>query len=171
MERGADLEGGRRGGTDAGQHGFGGEGPGEAGVGVATVVLQVRWGQERAQAGVGRGSLRRHRVHGLLGGDHFGRWIVLGTFRLPLVGRALWKNRTEGGEEGREETLLCVLRCLSVQSSHPDPPCPLSTSQDMHFQPCGSLGDRRLGEVSTSGTLKSSNSTVPSAEPGAPEKH
>lgn len=29
----------------------------------------------------------------------------------------------------------------------------------------------RLGAVSTSGNLKSSNSTVPSAEPGAPEGH
>lgn len=41
MEWGADLEGGRWGGTDAGQHGLGGKGPGEAGVRVATVVLQV----------------------------------------------------------------------------------------------------------------------------------
>jgi len=34
-----DLEGGWRGGTDAGQHGLGGQGPGEAGV--AAVALQV----------------------------------------------------------------------------------------------------------------------------------
>lgn len=122
VEGGADLEGGRRGGTDAGQHGFGGEGPGEAGVGVATVILQVRWGQERAQARVGRGSLRRHRVHGLLGGDHFGRWIALGTFRLPLVGRALWENRMESDEEGKEATSLCIPRHLSIQPSHPDSP-------------------------------------------------
>ena len=41
MERGADLE--RRGwrGTDAGQHGFGIQGPGEAGVWVSTVTLQL----------------------------------------------------------------------------------------------------------------------------------
>lgn len=53
MERGADLE--RRGwrGTDAGQHGFGIEGPGEAGVRVSTVALQVCWGQEGAQARIG----------------------------------------------------------------------------------------------------------------------
>lgn len=101
VEGRADLEGGRRGGTDAWQHGLGGQGPGQAGVGVAAVALQVRRGQEGAQAGVGRRSLRGHRVHGLLGRDHLGRWGGLGAFRLPLVGRALWENRPWVREEGR----------------------------------------------------------------------
>lgn len=50
MERGANLERRRWRGTDTGQHGFGTEGPGEAGVRVTTVTLQIRWGQEGAQA-------------------------------------------------------------------------------------------------------------------------
>lgn len=41
MERRADLERRRWRGTDAGQHGFGTEGSGEAGVRVSPVTLQI----------------------------------------------------------------------------------------------------------------------------------
>lgn len=41
VERGADLEGGRGGGTDAGQQGLGGQAPGQPSVGVSTVILQL----------------------------------------------------------------------------------------------------------------------------------